>query len=200
MAGTVFKCVDWFWELCRIFFASNNSSCLRDNSNTKQTLYSSHWCNKLCSKVWLRELWRKSCGFRHYLQLAESAKIDKDTTNLWSLTKKVAHICTDSGIPVNAFGGNGVRSNCLGVTGWRSTKGSHLVGSNNDTNDTNEKRSWCSIPVLSVCGNIGNGHTADHGNGAFNCRLGSKFKTDFHMGMCWERLQPCILKCFSNVC
>jgi hypothetical protein len=35
MAGTVFTCVDWFCELCRIFFASNNASCLQDNINTK---------------------------------------------------------------------------------------------------------------------------------------------------------------------
>jgi hypothetical protein len=67
MGGTVFTYVDWFCELCWIFFASNSASCLQDNSNTKQTLYSSHRWDELCSKVWLRELLRKSCGFRHYL-------------------------------------------------------------------------------------------------------------------------------------
>jgi hypothetical protein len=45
----------------------------------------------------LRELWRKSCGCWHYLQLADPAKIGKETTNLQSLTKKVARICTHSG-------------------------------------------------------------------------------------------------------
>ncbi len=88
MAGTVFACVDWFCELCRNWFASKNASCLRDCSNTKRTLYSCHWCNKLCSKTMLRELWRKSCGGWHYLQLADSAKIGKETMKLQSLTKR----------------------------------------------------------------------------------------------------------------
>ncbi len=94
MVGTVFMCIDWFCEMCQILFASSNASCLQNNSNTKRTLYSRHQCDKLHSKMWLRELWRKSCSFRRYLQLAELAKIGKETTNLRSLTKKVAHICT----------------------------------------------------------------------------------------------------------
>ncbi len=45
----------------------------------------------------LRELWRKSCGCWPYLQLADPAKIGEETTNLQSLTRKVARICTHSG-------------------------------------------------------------------------------------------------------
>jgi hypothetical protein len=45
----------------------------------------------------LRELWRKSYSCWHYLQLADPAKIGKETTILQSLTKKVAHICTHCG-------------------------------------------------------------------------------------------------------
>jgi hypothetical protein len=52
--------------------------------------------------VWLRQLWRKRFGFQHYLQLAELAKIGKETTNLQSLKKKVAHICPHNGIPVKS--------------------------------------------------------------------------------------------------
>ncbi len=48
-------------------------------------------------KAMLRELWRKSCGCWRYLQLADPAKIGKETTNLQSLTKQVAHICAHSG-------------------------------------------------------------------------------------------------------
>jgi hypothetical protein len=48
----------------------------------------------------LRELWRGSCSCWHYLQLADPAKIGKETMNLQSPTKKVARICTHSGIPV----------------------------------------------------------------------------------------------------
>jgi hypothetical protein len=49
----------------------------------------------------LRELWRKSCGYWCYLQLADPAKIGKETTNLQSLTKKLARICAHSGKVVN---------------------------------------------------------------------------------------------------
>jgi hypothetical protein len=49
----------------------------------------------------LRELWRKSCGCWRYLQLANPAKIGKETTNLQSLTKKVTRICAHSGNAVN---------------------------------------------------------------------------------------------------
>jgi hypothetical protein len=89
---------------------------------------------------------------------------------------RMRHLCLD------AFGRNGVISHCLG--GMSSAKGRYLVGSNDDTDDANEKSTGCSIPVLSMCGNVGNGHAADHRNGTFNCRFGSKFKADFHMGMC----------------
>jgi hypothetical protein len=80
---------------------AKNSSCLQDCINTKQTLFSHHPCDKLCSKVMLRELWRKSCGCWHYLQLADPAIIGTETTNLRSLTKKVARTCVHIGIPVN---------------------------------------------------------------------------------------------------
>ncbi len=85
------------------------------------------------------------------------------------------HLC------LNAFGRHGVRNHCLG--GTRSAKGRHLVGSNDDTDDANEKGTGCSVPVLSVSGNVGNGHAADHADGAFYCWFGSKFKADLHMGM-----------------
>ncbi len=45
----------------------------------------------------LRELWRKSWGCWRYLQLADLAKFGGETTNLWSLTKKVVHVCSHSG-------------------------------------------------------------------------------------------------------
>ncbi len=45
----------------------------------------------------LRELWRRSCGCWRYLQLADPAKIGKETTNLQSLTKKVVRVCAHSG-------------------------------------------------------------------------------------------------------
>jgi hypothetical protein len=48
----------------------------------------------------LRELWRKSCDCWRYLQLADPAKIGEETTNLRSLTKKVARVCAHSGIHV----------------------------------------------------------------------------------------------------
>jgi hypothetical protein len=85
--------------------------------------------------------------------------------------------------PLNAFGRNGVGSRCLGGTGRRSAKERHLGGSNDDTDDANEKSIGCSVPVLSVCGNIGNGHAADDGNGTFNCRFRCKFEVGFHYEM-----------------
>ncbi len=80
------------------------------------------------------------------------------------------HLC------LNAFGRNGVGSLCLGGTGSRSTKGRCLVGSNEDTDDANEKSTGCSVPVFGVCGNIGNGHTADNDNGILNCRFSVSLK------------------------
>jgi hypothetical protein len=82
---------------------------------------------------------------------------------------------------LNAFGRHGVRSHCLG--GTRSAKGRHLVGSNDNTDDANDKSTGCSIPVLSACGNVGNRHAADHDNGAFYCWYSRKFEADFHMEM-----------------
>jgi hypothetical protein len=38
MAETVFTCIDWFCELYWIYFASNNASCLQDNSTTKRVI------------------------------------------------------------------------------------------------------------------------------------------------------------------
>ena len=64
-------------------------------------------------------------------------------------------------------------------------RGAHLVGSNDHTDDANEKGTGCSILVLHVCGSVGNGHAADYGNGAFDCWFGSEFEADFHMGMRW---------------
>ncbi len=82
---------------------------------------------------------------------------------------------------LNAFCRQGIGSHCSG--GTRSAKGRHLIGSDDHTVDANEKGTGCSVPVLSVCGNVDNGHTAGHGNSSFNCWFGSKFEADFHMEM-----------------
>ncbi len=82
---------------------------------------------------------------------------------------------------LNAFCRHGIGSYCLG--GMRSTKGRRLVCTNDHTDDANEKGTGCSVPVLRICGDIGNGHKADYGNGAFDCWFGRKFEADFHMGM-----------------
>jgi hypothetical protein len=58
-----------------------------------------------------------------------------------------------------------------------------LVCTNDHTDDADEKGTGCSIPILHISGNIGNRHTADYRNGAFDCWFGSKFEADFHMGM-----------------
>ncbi len=84
---------------------------------------------------------------------------------------------------LSAFGRNSFGGHYLGGRGRRSAKGRRLVSSNDDTGDAVEKGTGCSIPVLRVRSNVGNGHAVDNGNGAFNCRLGCKFKVDFHMGM-----------------
>jgi hypothetical protein len=72
------------------------------------------------------------------------------------------HLC------LNAFSRNGVGSHCLGGMGSRSAKGRHLVGSDDDADYANEKSTGCSVPVLDVYGNLGNGHAAD-GGGILNC-------------------------------
>ncbi len=64
--------------------------------------------------------------------------------------------------------------------GSRSAKGRRLVGSNDDTDDANEKGTGCSVPVLGVYGNVGHGHAADDGNGTLKCRFGCKFEADVH--------------------
>ncbi len=69
---------------------------------------------------------------------------------------RMRHLCLD------AFCRHGIRSHHSG--GTRSAKGRCLVGSDDHTDDANEKGTGCSIPVLHVCGNIGNGHAADHGS------------------------------------
>jgi hypothetical protein len=82
---------------------------------------------------------------------------------------------------LNAFCRHSIGSHCL--EGTRSAKGRHLVCSDDHTDDANEKGTGCSVPVLRMCGNVGNGHAADYRNGAFDCWFGSKFEVDFHMGM-----------------
>jgi hypothetical protein len=83
------------------------------------------------------------------------------------------HLC------LNALGRNGIGRHCLGGAG-RSAKWRHLVGSNDNADDANEKSTGSFVPVLGVCGNIGNGYTADNSNGSFNCWFGCKFEADFH--------------------
>ncbi len=83
------------------------------------------------------------------------------------------HLC------LNAFGRNGIRSHRLGGTGGRSAKGRHLVGSDDNTDDADEKSTGCSV-LLGMCGDVGNRHAADDGNGTLNCRFGCKFEADFH--------------------
>jgi hypothetical protein len=69
-----------------------------------------------------------------------------------------------------------------------------MVGSGDKADDANEKSTGCSIPVLGVCGNLGNGYTADNGNGSPNGWFGSEFEADFHSGMHWEGAWPCVVK------
>jgi hypothetical protein len=88
---------------------------------------------------------------------------------------RMRHLC------LNAFCRHSTGDHCLGAT--RSAKGRRLVCSDDHTDDANEKGTWSSVPVLRVCGNIGNGHAADNHNGAFDCLFGSKFEADFYMGM-----------------
>jgi hypothetical protein len=85
---------------------------------------------------------------------------------------------------LNAFGRKRFGSHHLGGMGSRSAKGRCLVGSDDDTDDANEKCTGSSVTVLGMCGNIGNGHAAHNGNGTFNWRFGCKFKVaDFHWGV-----------------
>jgi hypothetical protein len=82
---------------------------------------------------------------------------------------------------LNAFCRHGIRSHCSG--GTRSAKGRHLVGSDGHTDDADEKGTGCFGLVLRMCGNVGNGYAADHGDGAFNCWFGSEFEADTHLGI-----------------
>ncbi len=84
------------------------------------------------------------------------------------------HLC------LNAFGRNGVGSHHLGGMGSTSGKWRCLVGSDDDADDANEKSTVCSEPVLGICGNVGDGHADDNGNGTLNCWFSCKFKADFH--------------------
>jgi hypothetical protein len=83
------------------------------------------------------------------------------------------HLC------LNALGRNGVRHHHLGGMG-SSAKGRHLVGSDDGADDANEKITGSSLPVLGMCGNVGNGYAADDCNGSLNGWFGCKFEVDFH--------------------
>jgi hypothetical protein len=89
---------------------------------------------------------------------------------------RMRHLCL-----IVFFCRHGIGSHCLGGTG--SAKGRCLVCTNDYTDDADEKCTTCSMPVLRVCGDVGNGHTADYHDDAFDCWFGSKFEADFHMGM-----------------
>jgi hypothetical protein len=74
---------------------------------------------------------------------------------------RMRHLC------LNAFCRCSIRSHCLG--GIKSAKGRCLVCTNDRTDDADEKGTGCSVPVLRMCGDVGNGHAADYRNGAFDC-------------------------------
>ncbi len=61
----------------------------------------------------------------------------------------IGHLC------FNAIGRNGIGRHCLEGTG-SSAKERCLVGSNDDADDANEKSTGNSVPVLGMCGNVGN--------------------------------------------
>jgi hypothetical protein len=75
------------------------------------------------------------------------------------------HLC------LNAICRNGIGHHHLGGM-VSSAKGRHLVGSNDDADDANEISKGSSVPVLGMCVNVGNGYTADNGNGSLNCWFG----------------------------
>jgi hypothetical protein len=85
----------------------------------------------------------------------------------------VRHLC------LNVLGRSGIGHHCLGGMG-SSAKGRCLVGSNDNTDDTNEKSTRSFVPVWGMCGNLGNGYAADNSNGSLNGWFSSKFKVDFH--------------------
>ncbi len=87
---------------------------------------------------------------------------------------RMRHLC------LNASCRHSTRGHCLG--GMGSAKGRRLECTNDHTNDANEKGTRCSVPILHVCGNVGNGHAADYHDGAFDW-YGSEFEADFRMVM-----------------
>ncbi len=111
-----------------------------------------------------------------------SGQLANDHLDLLSMGGFTKDMCEDGmrHLCLNAFGRNSVRSHRLGGTGRKSTKGWHMVDSNDDTDDANEKSTGCSVPVLGVCSNISNRHAADDGDCTFNCRFSCKFEVDFH--------------------
>jgi hypothetical protein len=80
---------------------------------------------------------------------------------------RMRHLC------LSAFCRHSIGSHLLG--GTRSTKGMHLVCTNDHTDDANEKGTGCSIPVLHICGNLGNGHADDYHDGAAASVASSKW-------------------------
>jgi hypothetical protein len=83
------------------------------------------------------------------------------------------HLC------LNALGRNGIRCHPLGGMG-SSAKERHLVGSDDNADDANEKSTGSSVPDMGMCGNVGDGYAADDSNGSLNGWFGCKFKADFH--------------------
>ena len=83
------------------------------------------------------------------------------------------HLC------LNALGRNGIGHHRLGGMG-SSAKRRRLVGSNDDADDANEKSTGSSVPVLGMCGNVGNGYTADNDDGSLNGWIGCKSKAYFY--------------------
>ncbi len=98
---------------------------------------------------------------------------------------RMRHLC------LNAIYRHGIGSHCSGDT--RSPKGRRLVGSNDHTDDVNEKDTGCSVPVLHVCSNIGNGHTADHSTGVFNCWFSCYLNLFFNLWFSCEVCRVCNL-------
>jgi hypothetical protein len=103
------------------------------------------------------------------------------------------HLCLD------ALGRNGIGSHCLGGTG-SSTKGRHLVGSDDNTDDANVKSTGSSVPVLGMCGDVGNGYAADNGDEQL---VWLQIQSKFPLGDALRRVVALYgkkSKCFSNVC
>jgi hypothetical protein len=80
-------------------------------------------------------------------------------------------------MPLVETASNVIERHHLGGRG-SSTKGRCLVGSNDNADDANEKSTGSSVPVLGVCGGIGNGYVADNGNGSLNGWFGREFEAN----------------------